>query len=55
MGIIEQEWIATLSEVEPGDLIYTDFVEAANDMCAKLRKQGADLVVALTHMRVEND
>ena len=55
MGLIEQEWLATLATIEPDEVIYSDFVETARTLCAELRAQGCDLVIAVTHSRVPND
>ena len=55
MGLIEEEWLATLATLERGDVIYKDYVEVARELTAKLRAAGADVVIALTHMRNPND
>ena len=55
MGLIEEEWLATLATLEREDVIYADYVDVARTLCAKLRAAGADAVIALTHMRTPND
>lgn len=55
MGLIEHEWIATLGTITPEQVDYTDFVAAGQRLADELRRDGAELVVALTHMRVPND
>ena len=56
MGLVEQEWLATLPLIEDKDVIYLDYIEEARRLCKVLREdEGAHLVVALTHMRVPND
>ncbi|XP_060566797.1 snake venom 5'-nucleotidase-like, partial [Ruditapes philippinarum] len=55
MGLVEEEWIDTLSTIDPEDIIFEDFVEVGNKLAAELREEGADLVIALTHMRWPND
>jgi 5'-nucleotidase len=56
MGLVEQEWLATLPLIEVEDVIYIDFVQEARRLCKVLREEEeVDLVVALTHMRVPND
>jgi len=55
MGLIEEEWLATLATLERGDVTYEDFVPVARRLTAKLRADGADAVIALTHMRSPND
>ena len=34
---------------------YTDFVAAGKELSKQLKDQGADLIVAMTHMREKND
>ncbi|OXA43429.1 Trifunctional nucleotide phosphoesterase protein YfkN [Folsomia candida] len=55
MGLVEWEWMETLSTIDPEAVTYTDYVDAGNDLSAKLRKEGCDIIVALTHMRFPND
>ena len=55
MGLIEEEWIVSLGTVEPSEVKYTDFVTVGTRLAAELRAQGAQMVVALTHMRLHND
>jgi len=55
MGLIEEEWLATLTCLEPGDVRYTDYAETARELEPFLRARGCDLVVALTHSRSPND
>jgi len=54
-GLVEQEWLDTLGAVNPNDVEYIDFVEEGRRLAAKLKAQGAELLVAITHMRVPND
>ncbi|KAI8471753.1 MAG: Metallo-dependent phosphatase-like protein [Monoraphidium minutum] len=55
MGLAEREWVDTLPCVEPEDVIYVDYSEAAAQIAADLRARGAEVVVALTHMREPSD
>lgn len=55
MGLIESDWLECLGAVQPEDVEYTDFVKRGTELAAELRKSGADIVIALTHMRVPND
>lgn len=55
MGLAEREWIDTLTCVSPDEIEYDDFCEAGERLAAELREAGADVVVALTHMRQPND
>ncbi|XP_078141304.1 mannosylglucosyl-3-phosphoglycerate phosphatase-like [Centroberyx gerrardi] len=55
MGLVEEDWFDLLGTVDRENILYVDYVEAATHLSAELREQGADLVVALTHMRWCND
>ena len=55
LGLVEEEWIATLATLEPDDIVFEDPVECANRLGPRLRAQGADVVIALTHMRGPRD
>ena len=55
MGLIEREWLATLSTISEDELCWRDDVEVARELAAELRARGADVVIALTHMRLPND
>merc|ERR1719197_1070563 len=56
IGLVEKEWLVTLATLNPEDVIYEDFCPCARRLAKDLKeKQGAEIVVALTHMRVPND
>uniref|UniRef100_A0A7S2S175 5'-nucleotidase n=1 Tax=Mucochytrium quahogii TaxID=96639 RepID=A0A7S2S175_9STRA len=55
IGLVEWAWMATLSTIEEDELIYDDFVECGRHLSKELRSKGADVVIALTHMRLPND
>lgn len=55
IGMVEEEWIETLSIVDQEDITYLDFVDESRRLANELREQGADMVIALTHMRWPND
>ncbi|CAB1320119.1 unnamed protein product [Coregonus sp. 'balchen'] len=55
MGLVEEDWLDTLSTVDKNNINYIDYVETADRLSAELRDKGADLVIALTHMRWRND
>jgi len=55
VGLIEEEWMATLSTIDAEDLEYIDFVTEGRRLARELRAQGVDYVIALTHMRWPND
>jgi len=52
---VEHEWLATLATVSEDEVTYVDFVEEGRRLAAGLRAEGAELVIALTHMRMPND
>ncbi|KAK7498038.1 hypothetical protein BaRGS_00010626 [Batillaria attramentaria] len=55
VGLVEEEWMATLPTVDPNDIIFSDFVTEGRRLGQMLKQQGADIVIALTHMRWPND
>ena len=55
IGLIEEEWLATLPMVEASSVDYRDFVEVGRAQAQRMRGNGVDLVVAMTHMRSPND
>ncbi|KFG31536.1 5'-nucleotidase, C-terminal domain-containing protein [Toxoplasma gondii p89] len=55
MALIEEDWIDTLNAPDQEEIVYQDFVEAGREMVALFRRRGCDLVIALTHMRWNND
>lgn len=55
-GLVEREWLVTLSTLSPEEVDYEDFCDCARRLAKSLREQeGAELIIALTHMRVPND
>lgn len=54
IGLGEREWLETINSLPP-NLIYRSASETARELIPQLRADGADLVVALTHMREPND
>ncbi|KAI3425775.1 hypothetical protein D9Q98_007750 [Chlorella vulgaris] len=55
VGLAEQEWLTTLASVEADDIRFLDFVQEGTRLAQELREQGAEVVLALTHMRLPND
>ena len=52
MGLVEWEWMQTLSTIDEHDIQYEDFIVAARRLAKVLReKEKCDVVIALTHMR----
>ena len=54
IGLGEREWLGTINALPP-NLIYKSATETARALIPQLRARGADMVVALTHMREPND
>lgn len=54
IGLVEREWLDTINSLPP-NLQYHSATETAMDLVPKLREQGAQMIVALTHAREPND
>ena len=54
IGLGEREWLDTINSLPP-NLIYRSATEVARELVPQLRAQGADIIIALTHMREPND
>ncbi|XP_059616059.1 snake venom 5'-nucleotidase isoform X1 [Phlebotomus argentipes] len=55
VGLVERQWLETLPTIDPKEVTFIDFSKAAHELAAELRKEGCDIVIALTHMRTPND
>ncbi|CAL8082685.1 unnamed protein product [Calicophoron daubneyi] len=61
IGLVEKEWVATLSCMDTSDVYVEDVCECGRRMARMLKQTGedgrkpCDLVIALTHMRWPND
>ncbi|MES1907112.1 MAG: hypothetical protein MHM6MM_000292 [Cercozoa sp. M6MM] len=56
MGLVEQQWVDTLNSLPESGLEYEEFVSCATRLEQRLReKENCDIVIALTHMRLERD
>lgn len=57
IGLIEEEWLSTLSTLDSSDVIYQDFVERGQQLAKWLKGEphNVDYVIALTHFRRPND
>jgi 2',3'-cyclic-nucleotide 2'-phosphodiesterase (5'-nucleotidase family) len=54
LGLGEREWLETVNALPPG-VVCRPAAEVARELVPQLRAHGADLVVALTHMREPGD
>lgn len=56
IGLVEEEWLATLATLDQEDVTYLDFVSEGKKLAKMLKeKEKVDYVIALTHMRCPND
>ncbi|XP_054722641.1 trifunctional nucleotide phosphoesterase protein YfkN-like [Uloborus diversus] len=56
IGLVEEEWLATLATIEADEVTYSDFVTEGRKLAIQLKdEQNVDYVIALTHMRTPND
>ncbi len=37
LGLVEEEWIATLSTIDPDDITFLDFVEEGRELAKELK------------------
>jgi 2',3'-cyclic-nucleotide 2'-phosphodiesterase (5'-nucleotidase family) len=54
MGLGEREWLDTINLLPP-NIIYRSASEVARELVPQLRAEGADIIIAITHMRQPND
>ncbi|KAJ5087065.1 hypothetical protein NUU61_008372 [Penicillium alfredii] len=54
IGLGEREWLGTINALPP-DLIYKSASQTVQALVPSLRKQGAKLIIAVTHQREPND
>lgn len=54
IGLGEREWLDTINSLPP-DIVYKSATETALELVPALREQGAEMIVAVTHMREPND
>ncbi|KIX96864.1 uncharacterized protein Z520_07584 [Fonsecaea multimorphosa CBS 102226] len=54
IGLVEREWLDTINSLPP-NLIYKSASATAKELVPKLREQGAEIIIALTHQREPND
>jgi 2',3'-cyclic-nucleotide 2'-phosphodiesterase (5'-nucleotidase family) len=50
IGLVEREWLDTINSLPPG-LVYTSASAVAKKQVPMLREKGADMVIAVSHMR----
>lgn len=47
MGLVEWEWMETLSTIDPDAVTYRDYVDVGTELAAKLRKEVSRYYYAL--------
>eukprot|EP01038_Epipyxis_sp_PR26KG_P013996 gene13996-18771_t len=52
---IAENWLDGCSQLADNELKYNDFIEVATRVSAELKAKGAEIVIAITHNRLEND
>ncbi|EFJ51913.1 hypothetical protein VOLCADRAFT_103101 [Volvox carteri f. nagariensis] len=55
VGLVEEEWLETLGAVNVEEMEYRDFFKVGRQLASELKAQGAELLIAVTHMREVND
>ncbi|KAG2448378.1 hypothetical protein HYH02_006960 [Chlamydomonas schloesseri] len=55
VGLVEEEWLETLASINTDEMQYQDFVTVGRKLAAELKAAGAEVLIALTHMREPND
>ncbi|KAK5164661.1 uncharacterized protein LTR77_009867 [Saxophila tyrrhenica] len=55
LGLVEKEWLEKINTSLPASLQWREPIEVAKEIAPQLREQGADIVIALTHMRQPRD
>lgn len=54
VGLCE-DWINGCSQLAPGEIVYIDMFETGERLARELKSDGAEVVIALTHCRLDND
>ncbi len=54
IGLGEREWLETINALPP-NLVYKSASEVAKELIPQLRADGAEIIIAVTHMREPND
>ncbi|XP_054842673.1 trifunctional nucleotide phosphoesterase protein YfkN-like [Eublepharis macularius] len=55
MGLVEEDWLDTLATINKSNLNYVDYVKVANELSVELKAKGAEVIIAMTHMKWVND
>lgn len=52
---VSENWISSCSQLRTGEILYEDYIESARTAAIALKAQGAEIVLAITHNRLDND
>lgn len=55
MGLVEEDWLDTLGTINKSNVNYIDYVKVAKQLCVELKAEGAEFIIAMTHMKWAND
>jgi len=55
IGLVEREWLDTVATIDKEHIDYTDYVDAAAMLADELKRKGCEYIIAITHMRTDND
>ena len=50
-----ENWLSCCGKLEEGEAIYLDHIAETNRLCAAMREEGVEIILALTHSRLAND
>ncbi|KAK6527814.1 hypothetical protein TWF694_004793 [Orbilia ellipsospora] len=54
IGLVEEEWIATVNSIPP-NVEYIDAASVAKELVPQLREEGAEMIIVVSHAREPND
>ena len=52
---VSENWLPNCTQLKTDELVYADFIKEARSAATTLRSQGAELVLAICHNRLEQD
>ena len=55
MGLIEYDWVATQPSMKPSEFVFEEFIKKGRDLVKFFKSEKCDIIIALTHMRNNND
>jgi adenylate kinase family enzyme/2',3'-cyclic-nucleotide 2'-phosphodiesterase (5'-nucleotidase family) len=55
VGLVESDWLSTLGAVDPETIEHRDMATVGDELAKKLRGEGCEFIIAITHSRLPND